>query len=312
MPQYYSSDKPTTMAPSSSNSSPIKAKKHDSGRPPLEPGLSERSLDSVTMQSIVTTASMFSSGSGSTRSGESADELRELERRRSSLQTESVVALKIDLAEALAETEAANLALASARRELEAERAEAARQVQEAQEEADELRREYQKKLVTLGQTLEKQSYELASVTAERNELREQLESARSAAGSAAQQRPGVYGGAKAPSHRTLFQQQATRRRQGSLGSLSSIEEAGHRRRGSLGSVSEQINETVSTFNESVGNLISNMSIGGIGSRRASNEDQNTPNRAEDMLWSNRNLVVPKDDDISASDDDHQEDTTEE
>ena len=91
-------------------------KKHDSGRPPLEPGLSERSLDSVTMQSIATTASMFSSGSGSTRSGESADELRELERRRSSLQTESAVALKIDLAESRAETEAANLALASARR----------------------------------------------------------------------------------------------------------------------------------------------------------------------------------------------------
>ena len=46
---------------------------------------------------------------------------------------------------------------------------------------------------------------------------------------------------------------------------------------------------------------MNNMSIsGGLGSRRTSNEDQLSVERAEDMLWSNRNLVVPEDN-LSAS-----------
>jgi hypothetical protein len=237
------------------------------------------------MRSIATTASMFSSDRSS---GDVPSTIGDLERRRSSLQTESVVALKIDLADARAETEAAKLALANAKKELEAERI-------AAEEEVTQLRREYQGKLVTLGQTLEKQSYELASVIAERNELREQLQEARSG------QRPGT--GAKALSNRTLFQQQGqARRRQGSLGSLDgrldSIKEpaTNHRRRNSLG------DNISSAFNESVGNLMNNFSISsGLVSRRTSNEDQVVIERAEDMLWSNRNLVVPDDDDLSAS-----------
>lgn len=286
------------MAPTSDHllapsDSPSKTKRD--GRPPLEHGLSERSLDSVTMRSIATTASMFSSDRSDRSSGSSADEL---ERRRSSLQTESVVALKIFLAEAQAEAQEAKMAAANAKKELEAERTEARRRVDEAEEEVIQLRREYQGKLVTLGQTLEKQSYELASVIVERNELREQLDEL----GARSAQRPGS--GAKAPSNRTLFQQQGqARRRQGSLGSyghssLTSIEEpaTNHRRRNSLG-------ESISSrFNESVGNLMNNMSIsGGLGSRRTSNEDQRSVERAEDMLWSNRNLVVPEDDGLSAS-----------
>ena len=280
------------------------------GRPPLEPGLSERSLDSVTMRSIATTASVFSSDRSDRSSGSSADEW---ERRRSSLQTESVVALKIFLAEAQAEAQEAKMAAANAKKELEAERTEARRRVDEAEEEVTQLRRDYQGKLVTLGQTLEKQSYELASVIVERNELREQLDSM----GARSAQRPGAA--AKAPSNRTLFQQQGhARRRQGSLGSyghssLPSIEEpaTNHRRRNSLG-------ESISSrFNESVGNLMNNMSIsGGLGSRRTSNEDQLSVERAEDMLWSNRNLVVPEDNlSASSSDslsDDGHEDTNHE
>ena len=282
---------PTSDHPLAPSDSPPKAKQRD-GRPPLEPGLSERSLDSVTMRSIATTASMFSSGSSGTSSDRSSGcSAEELERRRSSLQTESVVALKIFLAEAQAEAQEAKMAAANAKKELEAERNEARRRVDEAEEEVTQLRREYQKKLVTLGQTLEKQSYELASVIVERNELREQLQEARSG------QRPG----STEPwlRYRALFQQQgAARRRQGSLGSLGSIEEpaaTNHRRRNSLG---ENIS---SAFNESVGNLMNNFSISsGIGSRRSSNEDQLSVERAEDMLWSNRKLVVP-DDDLSAS-----------
>ena len=307
MPQYYSSDMPT-MAPTSDHllapsDSPSKTKRD--GRPPLEHGLSERSLDSVTMRSIATTASMLSSDRSDRSSGSSADEL---ERRRSSLQTESVVALKIFLAEAQAEAQEAKMAAANAKKELDFERTEARRRVDEAEEEVIQLRREYQGKLVTLGQTLEKQSYELASVIVERNELREQLDEL----GARSAQRPGA--GAKAPSNRTLFQQQGqARRRQGSLGSyghssLASIEEpaTNHRRRNSLG-------ESISSrFNESVGNLMNNISIsGGLGSRRTSNEDQRSVERAEDMLWSNRNLVIPEDNlsassSDSLSDDDHE------
>ena len=101
MPQYYSSDMPTMAQtsdhPLAPGDSPPKTKRD--GRPPLDSNLSERSLDSVTMRSIATTASMFSSD----RSGSSdvPSTVGELERRRSSLQTESVVALKIDLAEAV-------------------------------------------------------------------------------------------------------------------------------------------------------------------------------------------------------------------
>lgn len=294
---------PTSDYPLAPSDSPPTAKRN--GRPPLEHGLSERSLDSVTMRSIATTASMFSSDRSDRSGGSSADEL---ERRRSSLQTESVVALKVFLAEAQAEAQEAKMAAANAKKELEAERTEARRRVDEAEEEVIQLRREYQGKLVTLGQTLEKQSYELASVIVERNELREQLDEL----GARSAQRPGS--GAKAPSNRTLFQQQGqARRRQGSLGSyghssLASIEEpaTNHRRRNSLG-------ESISSrFNESVGNLMNNISIsGGLGSRRTSNEDQRSVERAEDMLWSNRNLVIPEDNlsassSDSLSDDDHE------